>query len=143
VKDGVTAVLDLTSEFSEAAPFRKTNYCNVPILDLTCPNQDQLNEAVSFINKESAKGTVYVHCKVGYSRTGAVAGAFLLASNHATTVEDAVARLRTVRPAIVIRSEAMEALRAFARRDRDSNTVLDMRGTMRRLTPVGSPRSYA
>ena len=35
VRQGVTAVLDLTGEFSEARPFLSTTYRNLPILDLT------------------------------------------------------------------------------------------------------------
>ena len=119
VKQGVTAVLDLTAEFSEAAPFRATKYRNLPVLDLTGPTQDQLHDAVAFIADEAAKGTVYVHCKIGYSRSAAVAGAYLLASHEAATPEEAVARLHKVRPSIIIRPEAMEALSAFARREKE------------------------
>jgi protein-tyrosine phosphatase/membrane-associated phospholipid phosphatase len=115
IENGVTAVLDLTAEFSEAAPFRAVKYLNLPILDLTVPTLDQLKEAVAFITRESAQGTVYVHCKIGYSRSAAIVGAYLLASGEAQTAEEAVFRLRKVRPPIVIRPEAMEALRAFAR----------------------------
>jgi protein phosphatase len=118
VKQGVTAVLDLTAEFSETAPFRAVTYRNLPILDLTGPTQDQLHEAAVFLAAEAATGTVYIHCKIGYSRSAAVAGAYLLASQAAATVEEAVSRLRQVRPSIVLRAEAMEALRAFARRER-------------------------
>src|SRR6266404_6910253 len=32
---GMTSVLDLSAEFSEAKPFRKINYRNIPVLDLT------------------------------------------------------------------------------------------------------------
>jgi protein-tyrosine phosphatase len=119
VKQGVTAVLDLTAEFSEAAQFRATKYFNLPILDLTCPTHDQLCEAVQFMAEEVAKGTVYVHCKIGYSRSAAVAGAYLLVSRVAATVGEAVAQLRKARPSIIIRLEAMEALRAFARREKE------------------------
>jgi hypothetical protein len=127
---GVTAVLDLTAEFSEAAPFRAARYRNLPILDLTAPTQGQLHEAAAFIAEEAARGTVYLHCKIGYSRTAAVAGAYLLASREAATAEEAVARLREVRPSIVIRPEAMEALRAFARGEPEpavSRPLLDHR----------------
>jgi protein-tyrosine phosphatase/membrane-associated phospholipid phosphatase len=117
-KQGVTAVLDLTAESSEARPFRATQYRNLPILDLTAPTQDQLQEAVAFIAEEVVKGAVYVHCKIGYSRSAAVAGAYLLASREAATVEEAMVRLRKVRPSIVIRPEALEALRVFAQRSR-------------------------
>lgn len=115
VREGVTAVLDLTAELSEAAPFRAVRYRNLPILDLTGPTQDQLREAVEFIGTEAARGTVYVHCKIGYSRSAAAVGAYLLASREAGSVEEAVIRLRSARPSIVIRNEAMEALHRFAR----------------------------
>ena len=105
VQQGVTAVLDLTAEFSEATPFRGITYCNLPILDLTAPTQGQLHAAVAFISEEATKGMVFIHCKIGYSRTAAVAGAYLLASGKAISVEDAVAWLRRVRPSIVIRPE--------------------------------------
>ncbi len=104
VRQGVTAVLDLTAEFTEAEYFRATNYFNLPLLDLTAPTQGQLHEAVAFLAREAAKGTVYIHCKIGYSRSAAVAGAYLLATGEAATVEEAVARLRQVRPSVVIRS---------------------------------------
>ena len=118
IQQGVTAVLDLTAELPETAPFLATRYCNLPILDLTAPTQDQLQRAVAFIAREVVKGGVYVHCKIGYSRSAAVAGAYLVASHEVATVEEAIARLRTVRPSIIIRPEAMEALRAFAQGSR-------------------------
>ena len=113
VKLGVTAVLDLTAEFSEAGPFRDLTYFNLPILDLTAPTVEQMRAAVNFISAESAKGTVYVHCKIGYSRSAAIVGAYLLASGLAASVDEAVAQLRRVRPSIVIRPEALAALRTF------------------------------
>jgi predicted protein tyrosine phosphatase len=117
VRLGVTAVLDLTAEFTEPAALRATTYRNLPVLDLTAPTQEQLREAVAFLTEETTKGKVYLHCKIGYSRSAAVAGAYLLASQAAATVEDAVTRLRKVRPAIIIRPEALEAMQIFARRD--------------------------
>jgi membrane-associated phospholipid phosphatase len=110
---GVTAVLDLTGEFSEAGSFRELAYRQLPILDLTAPTPGQLDEAVVFIREQSARGVVYVHCKIGYSRTAAVAGAYLLAAERAQTAEQAMAMLRAARPSIVIRPEAAQALRDY------------------------------
>jgi protein phosphatase len=115
VSQGVTAVLDLTAEFTEAAPFREIRYRNLPILDLTAPTLEQLREAVAFIKEEAADGRVYLHCKIGYSRSAAVVGAYLLASHEAATLADVLARLYEARPSIIIRPEAMESLRLFAR----------------------------
>jgi protein-tyrosine phosphatase len=114
VREGVTAVLDLTAEFSESAPFRGVSYRNVPVLDLTAPTFEQLEEMAAFIEAESSKGIVYVHCKIGYSRTAAAAIAYLLRTGKVRTVTEAVQRLRQVRPAIVIRPEVMTALNEFA-----------------------------
>ncbi len=114
-EQGVTAVLDLTSEFSETATFRCLNYRPLPVLDLTAPTMPQLREAVEFLAEHAPRGIVYVHCKVGYSRSAAVVGAFLLAAGHCATADEAMNRLRDVRPSIVIRPEAEAALRQFER----------------------------
>lgn len=114
VRQGVTAVLDLTAEFSESAPFRSLAYRNIQVLDLTAPTVDQLEEMAIFIEEESAEGVVYVHCKIGYSRTAAAAVAFLLQTGKVRTVSEAIHFLRQVRSPIVIRPEVMTALDAFA-----------------------------
>ena len=157
----VTAVLDLTGEFSEARPFLASGatcspptafdsphwvarasspwcrcsdtslspgtsatplaiaiaYHPLPVMDLTAPTPAQLDEAVDFIRRESARGVVYVHCKVGYSRTAAVAGAYLLAEKIAATAEEAVNLLRSARPTIVIRPEARQSLQDYQTRN--------------------------
>jgi protein-tyrosine phosphatase len=113
VQQGVAAVLDLTGEFTEATPFCAVNYRNIPVLDLTAPTQEQLSEAVTVMAREIKNGTVYVHCKIGYSRSAAVVGAFLLATGRAATAQDAIAMLRAVRPTLVVREEAVKALHQF------------------------------
>lgn len=113
---GVTAVLDLTAEFSETALLRGITYLNLPILDLTAPTMSQLQDAVRFIGTQIASGgTVYVHCKVGYSRTATVVGAYLMASGRCQSLDETLSHLRLARPPIVIRPEAIAALQAFQR----------------------------
>lgn len=111
---GVTAVLDLAAEFSEAKPFRHLTYRNIPILDLTAPSIEQLREMASFIDEQAQQGVVYVHCKIGYSRTAAAAAAYLLQSGKASSVEEAIELLRRVRPTIIVRPEVVAALSDFA-----------------------------
>lgn len=114
---GVTAVLDLTAEFSEARVVReRTRYLNLPILDLTAPSPDQLRAMAEFIEREAARGIVYVHCKIGYSRSAAAVGAWLLASGRTKSLDDTLAALRQARPSIVVRPEVREALAQFATR---------------------------
>ena len=107
---GVTAVLDLTSEFGEPSAFARTDYRCIPVVDLTAPTRSQLEEAVEFIDRTAARGIVYVHCKAGYSRSAAVVGAWLLSSGRAATVDEALGILRRARPGIVVRPEVRRAL---------------------------------
>jgi hypothetical protein len=110
---GVTAVLDLSAEFSEAKPFRKINYRNIPILDLTAPTQAQLVEMSEFISNHSRNGAVYVHCKIGYSRSAAAVAAYLIMSGKANSANEAFTIIRRVRPSVVIRPEVISALSEF------------------------------
>lgn len=83
---GITAVLDMTAEHSEARAFRcggkessalpmngginvAVEYLNIPVLDLTEPSSEQLDVAAAFILKHRSRGTVYVHCALGISRS--------------------------------------------------------------------------
>jgi protein-tyrosine phosphatase len=116
LKGGVTAVLDLTAEFSEPAPLRSVTYRNIPILDLTAPNADQLTEIAAFIERESANGIVYVHCKIGYSRTAAAVAAYLLRSHLARSTPEALDLVRRARPSVVVRPEVLAALQQFETR---------------------------
>jgi hypothetical protein len=117
VRAGVSAVLDLTAEFSEGRPFRNVIYRNIPILDLTAPTAEQLQEMGAFIIERSLSGIVYVHCKIGYSRSAAAVAAYLIMSGQATASE-AMAVLRTVRPSIVIRPEIVSVVTQFGSRHR-------------------------
>jgi protein-tyrosine phosphatase len=113
VRSGVTSVLDLSAEFSEAKPFRNINYRNIPILDLTAPSQAQLAEMGEFITDQSRTGAVYVHCKIGYSRSAAAVAAYLIMSGKVNTANEAFAIVCRVRPSIVIRPEVISALSEF------------------------------
>jgi rhodanese-related sulfurtransferase len=110
---GVTAVLDLTAEFSEPREFLELNYRNIPVLDLTGLTVAQLREAADFISEQAREGIVYVHCKVGYSRSAAAVAAWLLASGQVSTAEEGFGRLREVRPSIIIRPEIVDSVKAF------------------------------
>src|SRR5438445_10715925 len=113
---GVGAVLDLSAEFSEAKPFRKINYRNIPILDLTAPTQAQLAEMGEFIGNHSRNGAVYVHCKIGYSRSAAAVAAYLIMSGKANTANEAFAIIGRVRSSVVIRHDVLAVSIDFDRR---------------------------
>ena len=121
----MVSVLDLSTEFSEAKPFRKTNYQNIPVLDLTAPTQEQLAEMGKFIVNHSLKGVVYVHCKIGYSRSAAAVAAYLIMSGKAKTAGEALTIIRRVRPSIVIRPDVISAVADFVLRLRPSSDGTD------------------
>lgn len=83
----------------------------------------QLDRAVAFIVEQPKRGIVYVHCKIGYSRSAAVVGAYLLDSGMCKTADEAIAHLKSVRPAIVIRPEVEGAIRGFDERRNASLTL--------------------
>ncbi|HKS04128.1 MAG TPA: dual specificity protein phosphatase family protein, partial [Chthoniobacterales bacterium] len=117
---GIGSVLDLSAEFSEADPFRRADYRNIPILDLTAPTQVQLVEMSQFIGNHTGNGAVYVHCKIGYSRSAAAVAAYLIMSGKVKSANEAFAMIRGVRPSIVIRPEVLCALGEFERLVRSS-----------------------
>ncbi len=113
VEAGVTAVLDLCAELPEIPALRGLKYLCVPILDLTAPTPEQLDLAARFISAEAESGQVYIHCKIGYSRSAAALAGYLLFSQRAKTVTDAVALIRQSRPEIVVSSATLKALEEF------------------------------
>ena len=115
-RSGVTAVLDLSAEFSEARAFRVISYRNIPILDLTAPSVEQLWEMGGFIAEHSETGIVFVHCKIGYSRSAAAVAAYLIMSGKASNAEKAKTIIQRARPSIVIRPEITAALAQFGHR---------------------------
>jgi protein-tyrosine phosphatase len=125
LRSGVASVLDLSSEFSEARPFLKINYQNIPVLDLTAPSQAQLVEMSKYIGNHSRNGPIYVHCKIGYSRSAAAVAAYLIMSGEVVTAEEAFAMIRHVRPSVVIRPEVLSAVSEFERRVRSSPNGMD------------------
>ncbi len=136
---GVTAVLDLTAEFDEVSAFRRVAYASVPTLDLTAPSADALNAAVRFVSEESRRGIVYVHCKIGYSRSAAVVGAWLLTARHARTTEEAIGFVRRVRPQAIVRPEAVAAIRQFEAVLSGSVRPVHRRPSLERALCLGHP----
>ena len=124
VKRGVRAVLDLTGEFSESRAFRALPYLNLPVLDLTAPSRDELRAGVAFINAHRQQGAVYVHCKIGYSRSAAVVASWLMDAGLSVNAGDAAARIRAVRPSVIVRPEVICALQDFQGTNRIGNATL-------------------
>jgi protein-tyrosine phosphatase len=113
IQKGVTASLDLTAGFPETASLLSIHYLNIQLLPLTVPSLDQLNQAVRFIQEEARRGVVYVHGALGYSRSVGVVAAYLLSTGLSKSVEDAVARVRSVIPQTLLDEVWMDRLHQF------------------------------
>jgi atypical dual specificity phosphatase len=88
---------------------------HAPMEDMEAPTQEQLERCVSAINRalERSMG-VAVHCGAGLGRTGAVLASYLVAKGH--PAENALARVRRLRPGSIETDEQAEAVMEFARR---------------------------
>jgi diacylglycerol kinase (ATP) len=113
VESGVVAVLDVTSEYSEAKPFKQVAYLNLPVLDHTAPTTEQLSRGAFFIREHARHGRVYVHCALGYSRSVAMVAAWLLTEGLAVNVNDAVEHIRRRRPCALVTRRLFQALQDF------------------------------
>ncbi len=100
-------VIDLTAEM----PVRARH--NIQVLDLTVPNNNQVMAAVCAI--QEAERPALVCCALGYSRSATVAAAWLMSAGHASSAEEAVEKVRRVRPQIVLGEEALQRVQACSR----------------------------
>lgn len=90
-------IVDLTCEYREARALRQhPSYVSLPIVDGCAPSAAQLARIVQRVL--ALPGRKFLHCAMGHGRTAMVAGAVLLVRGVATDVDDALRRIRAVRP---------------------------------------------
>jgi tyrosine-protein phosphatase SIW14 len=86
-KIGVKTVIDLreADEHAQAEQSVVTGagmkYVNVPMTGLTPPTESEITKILGILEDDSA-GAVFVHCKAGADRTGAVIGAYRIDHDH-------------------------------------------------------------
>ncbi len=104
-------MLDLTCEFSEIPALRQLSYRCIPVLDTRAPSLDSLKAGAEWIKDESAKGPVYIHCALGHSRSATFVAAYLLLSGKARTPQEAIDKIKVIRPRIGLHPEQVALLK--------------------------------
>jgi len=108
-----TTVLDLTAEFHRRDRL-SSHWISQPLLDLVVPELSELQCAVNNLRQlRQNNEPVLVCCALGLSRSACVVAAWLLAEQHATSVEQAVALIRVQRPQVVLTSGHQQRLQQF------------------------------
>jgi hypothetical protein len=106
--DGFRSVVDLTCELPVRAD------AHIPMLDLAAPSCEQISAAVAAICSLSDRRPTLVCCSLGYSRSAAAAAAWLVASGHSGSIDDAIEVVRGARPKVVLSTAMVERLTQWA-----------------------------
>lgn len=113
---GIGAILSLTETPLPAEPLLRhaISSLHLPIDDQTAPTQAELLAALEFIDQQRIAGrAVLVHCRIGEGRTGSILAAYLI--RQGASAEQALARLRAIRPGAISAPSQQDALATFAR----------------------------
>jgi atypical dual specificity phosphatase len=92
---------------------------HLPVRDFTAPTPEQLARGVAAIERALAEGQVVaVHCGGGLGRTGTLLACSLV--QQGLEPEEAIRRVRAVRPGSIERAAQAAAVRAFHQRQEPS-----------------------
>ena len=80
------------------------------MLDVVPPDPGRLLAAARAIEGARQDGEVLVYCALGYSRRPSVVATWLAMTGRAGSVDEAVERVRAVRPRIVLGDDAKQAI---------------------------------
>jgi atypical dual specificity phosphatase len=88
-------------------------YLHLPMPDFGVPTLEQACNFVRFVRRQRALGNpVVVHCRAGFGRTGTMLAVFLV--SEGVSPEDAIRRVRQLRPGSIETSEQEAFIHQFA-----------------------------
>jgi atypical dual specificity phosphatase len=113
-REGIQVLLSLTEEPPPHDWVENAGLLlfHVPMIDMEPPTLEQLGRCVSAIKRANEQGMgVAVHCGAGLGRTGVVIACHFVAQG--LTAENAIARVRRLRPGSIETEEQAEAVATF------------------------------
>jgi len=113
---GIHACVNMRIEKDDAARgLALKHYLYLPTIDDEAPSIEHLDQGVAFIrNVVQSGGKVYIHCGAGVGRAPSMAAAYLMAEGD--SLDNALARIRKVRPFINITPPQLQQLKIYEQR---------------------------
>jgi atypical dual specificity phosphatase len=109
---GIKAIVSLTGTPLSPEPISRLGFEYLHSHVTGAPSPQQLSEIMDFIDVRNAEAKpVLVHCGEGLGRTGTVLAAYLVSKDF--KAEDAIKKIRSLRPGSIQNVEQENSVRAF------------------------------
>lgn len=128
IRAGITHIVNMRSEFDDAdhgltiGNDCADRYCHLPTVDDEPISEANIARGIDFIDNAIVRdGKVYIHCSAGVGRAPSMAAAYLISKGF--RAEDALGKIRRVRPFIRPTPSQMLALKEFEKSDRQLPSI--------------------
>ncbi|XOV80366.1 MAG: diacylglycerol kinase family protein [Aestuariibacter sp.] len=115
----INAILDVTAEFDGmdwSLLGENIAYMNVPVLDHTSPNMDQVKQAINWIHRQyKQNNTIVIHCALGRGRSVFVMAAYLLCLHPKKSVREVLQGINDIRQTAILNMSQLRALEKIRR----------------------------